>query len=625
MAERMVPHFQEELEQLKTRLLEMGGLAEDRVRAAVQALVERDSTLVERVLAGDGPINQLHIEIDSRCFKLLALHQPMAVDLRAIVSAVKINTDLERVGDLAINIAEAARRYLRHPPVKELIDIPRMADIAQRHAARRARRLRPPRHRARPGGARRGRRAGRAEDAGLPRASDLHAAGPRDDRAVARPDPDLPPPRAHRRPRHQRRRGRDLHGLGARRPAPRREVETWICGPRRPDIWKSRTRFQSPISKFPDTIRGFGHAPNALCVYCRRRRSTRPGVRSAASAASWRISAAGCRGSTGCPASRRRTGRTIRRRITVNADCCAWPTRSRSPTTARASSTRSRSRTARSSAMDLRQIKVTPDEFGMMTYDPAFMNTAACKSRITYIDGDKGVLLVPRLPDRAAGRAQRLPRDRVPDPVRRAADRQRSSRRGRSEITLHTMLHTNITKLMEGFRHDAHPMGMFISTVGALSTFYPDAKDIFSAGIAAAADDPADRQGAEHRRLRLPPLDRPAVQPAGQRAELRRQLPEHAVQDDRAEVQAEPGARARARRAVHPARRPRAELQHQHDARHRQLARRSLLGARRRGGGALRPAARRRQRSGAADAARRSARSTTSRRSSSASRRAKAA
>src|SRR5688572_3700836 len=132
MAERMVPHFQEELEQLKTRLLEMGGLAEDRVRASVQALVERDSTLVDRVLGGDGPINQLHIEIDSRCFKLLALHQPMAVDLRAIVSAVKINTDLERVGDMAINIAEAVKRYMRHPPVKELIDIPRMADIAQR-------------------------------------------------------------------------------------------------------------------------------------------------------------------------------------------------------------------------------------------------------------------------------------------------------------------------------------------------------------------------------------------------------------------------------------------------------------------------------------------------------------
>jgi phosphate transport system protein len=131
MPDRLVPHFQEELEQLKTRLLEMGGLAEDRVRSALDGLVERDSQLVDRVLGGDVPINQLHIEIDSRCFKLLALHQPMAVDLRAIVSAVKINTDLERVGDLAINIAEAVRRYMRHPPVKELIDIPRMAEIAQ--------------------------------------------------------------------------------------------------------------------------------------------------------------------------------------------------------------------------------------------------------------------------------------------------------------------------------------------------------------------------------------------------------------------------------------------------------------------------------------------------------------
>ncbi len=131
MVERLVPHFQEELEQLKGRLLEMGGLAEEQVRASVQALVEREAALVERVLASDGPINQLHIEIDSRCFKLLALHQPMAVDLRAIVSAVKINTDLERVGDLAINIAEAGRRYMRHAPVKALIDIPRMADIAQ--------------------------------------------------------------------------------------------------------------------------------------------------------------------------------------------------------------------------------------------------------------------------------------------------------------------------------------------------------------------------------------------------------------------------------------------------------------------------------------------------------------
>ncbi len=130
-------------------------------------------------------------------------------------------------------------------------------------------------------------------------------------------------------------------------------------------------------------------------------------------------------------------------------------------------------------ATDLRQIKVTPDEFGLMTYDPAFMNTAACKSRITYIDGDKGVLLYRGYPiEQLAEQSDfletawlilfgELPTQKEYDTWTR-------------QITLHTMLHTNIAKLMEGFRHDAHPMGMFISTVGALSTFYPDAKDIFS-------------------------------------------------------------------------------------------------------------------------------------------------
>jgi phosphate transport system protein len=129
--ERQVPHFREELEALQGRLLEMGGLAEERVRAAVQGLVSRDASLFGKVLLGDEPINQLHIEVDNRCFRLLALHQPMATDLRAIVAAVKINTDLERVGDLAVNIAEAGMRYISHPPVKQLIDIPQMGGIAQ--------------------------------------------------------------------------------------------------------------------------------------------------------------------------------------------------------------------------------------------------------------------------------------------------------------------------------------------------------------------------------------------------------------------------------------------------------------------------------------------------------------
>jgi phosphate transport system protein len=129
--ERVVRHFQEDLDILKTRLLKMGGLAEEEVRLAIKGLVDRDEALIDRVLQGDEPLNSLHIEIDRNCFTLLALFQPMAADLRTIVAAIKINTDLERVGDLAVNIAEAARRYAVHPPVKKLIDIPRMATIAQ--------------------------------------------------------------------------------------------------------------------------------------------------------------------------------------------------------------------------------------------------------------------------------------------------------------------------------------------------------------------------------------------------------------------------------------------------------------------------------------------------------------
>ena len=129
--DRQVPHFREELEALQGRLLEMGGLAEERVRAALHGLVQRDPAVINKVLSGDEPVNQLHIEVDNRCFRLLALHQPMATDLRAIVAAVKINTDLERVGDLAVNIAEAGKRYIGHAPVKQLIDIPQMGDIAQ--------------------------------------------------------------------------------------------------------------------------------------------------------------------------------------------------------------------------------------------------------------------------------------------------------------------------------------------------------------------------------------------------------------------------------------------------------------------------------------------------------------
>ena len=124
-------HFSEELQELKQRLLAMGGLAEERVRSAMTALVARDPDLIADVIGGDQALNSMQLEIDDRCFKLLALYQPMAIDLRTIVAAAKINNDLERVGDLAVNIAEAADRYISRPPVKALIDLPRMSDLAQ--------------------------------------------------------------------------------------------------------------------------------------------------------------------------------------------------------------------------------------------------------------------------------------------------------------------------------------------------------------------------------------------------------------------------------------------------------------------------------------------------------------
>jgi len=130
--ERVFRHFQQDLDALKERLCAMGGLAEERVRESVRGLMAREHAALDSVLVSDQPINDLHMEVDDRCFKLLALHQPMAADLRVIVAAVKINTDLERVGDLAVNIAEAAKRYLQHAPVKPLIDIPRMGELAQK-------------------------------------------------------------------------------------------------------------------------------------------------------------------------------------------------------------------------------------------------------------------------------------------------------------------------------------------------------------------------------------------------------------------------------------------------------------------------------------------------------------
>jgi len=123
-------HFTEEIEQLRQRLIAMAGLAEERLQRALNGLVECNPSLLSDVIVGDPRIEDLLIDIDDRCLKLIALQQPVAIDLRTVISALKINGDLERVGDLAVNVAKAAQRYLQHPPIKPLIDIPRMGDLA---------------------------------------------------------------------------------------------------------------------------------------------------------------------------------------------------------------------------------------------------------------------------------------------------------------------------------------------------------------------------------------------------------------------------------------------------------------------------------------------------------------
>jgi len=124
-------HVDEELDILKSRLMAMGALAEQRMCAAVDALVAADRETLQQVRGGDQALNDLQMEIDDRCFRLLALQHPVAVDLRFIVTTTKVTVDLERIGDQAVNIAEAADRYLDHRPVKPLIDLPRMSTVAQ--------------------------------------------------------------------------------------------------------------------------------------------------------------------------------------------------------------------------------------------------------------------------------------------------------------------------------------------------------------------------------------------------------------------------------------------------------------------------------------------------------------
>ena len=128
-------------------------------------------------------------------------------------------------------------------------------------------------------------------------------------------------------------------------------------------------------------------------------------------------------------------------------------------------------------AIDLRQIKVDPEEFGMMSYDPAFLNTASCQSRVTFIDGDKGILRYRGYPiEQLAEQSNFIETAYLL--INGELPTQTELDSWSNELNQHTILHENIKKFMEGFRYDAHPMGIFLSTVGALSTFFPDAKQV---------------------------------------------------------------------------------------------------------------------------------------------------
>jgi phosphate transport system protein len=127
----MQRHFEVELQELKEELVRMGGLAEGAIGMALKALVARNAELAREVAASDDAINLAEVDIDERCLRLLALHAPEASDLRFIAMALKINSDLERMGDLAVNIAERTLELLREPLLKPLIDLPRMAALAQ--------------------------------------------------------------------------------------------------------------------------------------------------------------------------------------------------------------------------------------------------------------------------------------------------------------------------------------------------------------------------------------------------------------------------------------------------------------------------------------------------------------
>ncbi len=124
----MTAHLQRDLERLREEILSMGSLVEEATNKAINALVKRDAALAAEVVDADGRIDDKEVQVEEDCLKLLALHQPVAVDLRFIITCLKVNNDLERMGDLAVNIAERARYLARHTPLATPLDLTAMAD-----------------------------------------------------------------------------------------------------------------------------------------------------------------------------------------------------------------------------------------------------------------------------------------------------------------------------------------------------------------------------------------------------------------------------------------------------------------------------------------------------------------
>jgi len=124
-------HYDAELKELNLKILEMGGLVEKQIEHAISGLVDRNDEMCRATIERDHVVNRMDVEIDDICLRLLALHQPAAKDLRLITTGLKITTDLERIGDIAVNVCERAIELNQEPQLKPFIDIPRMADVAQ--------------------------------------------------------------------------------------------------------------------------------------------------------------------------------------------------------------------------------------------------------------------------------------------------------------------------------------------------------------------------------------------------------------------------------------------------------------------------------------------------------------